>query len=77
MADPIELDDQVEQVKPWERARRFGGPFISQRHRRCHVCARQFLNGALMVEFGYTTHAFCDQCLEESRAGRLDLENYL
>lgn len=77
MEDRIGPDDQGEQVKPWERARRFGGPFISRRHRHCHVCGRQFLNGAVMVELGYTTHAVCDQCLEESRARRLGLADHL
>lgn len=77
MEDQVELDERIEQVKPWERARRFGGPFISERHRRCHVCGQKFLNGAVMVEFGYTTRAVCDHCLEEARTGRLDLEDYL
>lgn len=71
------MADRAHQPRLWDRARRFGGPFISERHRRCNVCGRRFLNGALIVEFGYTTNAICERCLEDAQDVRADVETQL
>jgi hypothetical protein len=70
------VEDRVDQDDAWQRARRFGGPFVAQRHRTCRVCSRKFLTGALIVEGGYATSAVCEICLEDARDGRIDLADY-
>jgi hypothetical protein len=47
----------------WERIRAFDGPDIAQRHRRCDVCRRPFLSGALRLERGHSIGAVCHTCL--------------
>jgi hypothetical protein len=47
----------------WERVERFGGPDIAQKHRRCDVCRRPFLSGAIRVERGHSIGAVCHTCI--------------
>jgi hypothetical protein len=58
-------------------ARRFSGPYVSQRHRQCRHCGRPFLSGLLLIERGFTTGGVCDTCLERAKAGEIDAEELL
>lgn len=59
----------------WERVRRFDGPFIGQRHRKCQVCDRRFLTGVIQVERGHSVGAICHTCVASGATRQLTLRD--